>query len=271
MQQDSSAKSENRLVYVEPSEDFLRCCQGLPVNEQRNALVHSLITAVPGLVGGHFKALPLRMAGKPDLLSFHSVSYVDFLRQGDTGDEDLLEEFGLVDDCPHFKGVYEYARWLAGGTIVACNSLCTGVADIAIWWGGGRHHARVDEAAGFCYVNDICIGIQVLLKAFDRVLYVDIDAHHGDAVEEAYQTTDKVLTVSFHRCEPGFYPGTGILAAEASGIGVEVTLSMYRLRPALATRDTDMFTRRSWIALGRPSAAMLSLCNAARTRLQAIG
>lgn len=41
-----------------------------------------------------------------------------------------------------------------------------------------------------------------------RVLYIDIDVHHGDGVEEAFYTTDRVMTVSFHKFGE-FFPGTG--------------------------------------------------------------
>ncbi len=44
---------------------------------------------------------------------------------------------------------------------------------------------------------------------FCRVLYVDIDVHHGDGVEEAFLTTDRVMTVSFHKHGGHFFPGTG--------------------------------------------------------------
>lgn len=58
-------------------------------------------------------------------------------------------------------------------------------ADIAINWSGGLHHAKKAEASGFCYVNDIVLGILELLKFHQRVLYIDIDIHHGDGVEVA--------------------------------------------------------------------------------------
>jgi acetoin utilization deacetylase AcuC-like enzyme len=66
-----------------------------------------------------------------------------------------------------------------------------------------------DQASGFCYVNDIVIGTLALLSHFDRVLYIDIDVHHGDGVEQAFYFTDKVFTLSFHNHGPGFFPGTG--------------------------------------------------------------
>jgi len=57
------------------------------------------------------------------------------------------------------------------------------------------HHAKKAEASGFCYINDIVLGILELLKTYRRVLYVDIDIHHGDGVEEAFYLTDRVMTV----------------------------------------------------------------------------
>lgn len=63
--------------------------------------------------------------------------------------------------------------------------------------------------SGFCYVNDIVIAILELLKYHPRVLYIDIDVHHGDGVQEAFYLTDRVMTVSFHKYGNYFFPGTG--------------------------------------------------------------
>lgn len=85
---------------------------------------------------------------------------------------------------------------------------------------GGLHHAKKNEASGFCYTNDIVLAILDLLKSHkrypfpfpfysdNRVLYVDIDVHHGDGVEEAFYHTNRVMTVSFHKYGD-FFPGTG--------------------------------------------------------------
>lgn len=70
------------------------------------------------------------------------------------------------------------------------NQLC----DIAINWAGGLHHAKKCEASGFCYINDLVLGILELLKYHARVLYIDIDVHHGDGVEEAFYFTDRYAT-----------------------------------------------------------------------------
>jgi histone deacetylase 1/2 len=97
--------------------------------------------------------------------------------------------------------------------IFKLNKLAT---DIAINWGGGLHHAKKSEASGFCYVNDIAI--LELLKYHQRVLYIDIDVHHGDGVEEAFYTTDRVMTVSFHKYGE-YFPGTDDLRDIGAGKG----------------------------------------------------
>ena len=77
-------------------------------------------------------------------------------------------------------------------------------------------HAKKSEASGFGYVNDVVLGILELLKQHQRVLYVDLDIHHGDGVEEAFYTTDRVMTCSFHKHgvtddgrRAAYFPGTG--------------------------------------------------------------
>lgn len=74
------------------------------------------------------------------------------------------------------------------------NQLC----DIAINWAGGLHHAKKCEASGFCYINDLVLGILELLKYHARVLYIDIDVHHGDGVEEAFYFTDRSVSFLYH-------------------------------------------------------------------------
>lgn len=114
------------------------------------------------------------------------------------------------EDCPVFDGLYEFCQLSAGGSVAAAVKLNKQASEICINWGGGLHHAKKSEASGFCYVNDIVLGILELLKYHQRVLYIDIDVHHGDGVEEAFYTTDRVMTVSFHKYGE-YFPGTGDL------------------------------------------------------------
>jgi len=112
------------------------------------------------------------------------------------------------DDCPVFDGLFEYCALNAGSSIEGGLRINQGLADVCINWSGGLHHAKKAEASGFCYINDIVLAIIELLRYHQRVLYIDIDIHHGDGVEEAFYTTDRVMTVSFHKYGE-YFPGTG--------------------------------------------------------------
>ncbi|GLE00383.1 hypothetical protein PINS_up009140 [Pythium insidiosum] len=142
------------------------------------------------------------------------------------------QAFDLVDDAYVFPGLFEYCRFVAGGTLTAVDALrhlasksAQALAPVAIHLGGGRHHAMRDRASGFCYVNDVALGIQRLLRrratdaapAFERVLCVDLDVHHGDGVQEAFYFSAAATTLSFHLLERAFFPGTG--CADEIGIG----------------------------------------------------
>ena len=70
----------------------------------------------------------------------------------------------------------------------------------------------------FAHNADIVLGIIELLRFHQRVLYIDIDVHHGDGVEEAFYTTDRVMTVSFHKYGE-YFPGTGDLRDIGAGLG----------------------------------------------------
>ncbi|KAJ6235992.1 histone deacetylase 2 [Anaeramoeba flamelloides] len=98
---------------------------------------------------------------------------------------------------------------MTGGSIQGAVKLNRGETDIAINWAGGSHNAKCNQASGFNYVNDIVLAILELLKYHQRVLYIDLDIHHGNGVEEAFYTTDRVMTCSFHKYGEGFFPGTG--------------------------------------------------------------
>ncbi|XP_048371709.1 histone deacetylase 3 isoform X2 [Sphaerodactylus townsendi] len=108
-----------------------------------------------------------------------------------------------------FPGLFEFCSRYTGASLQGATQLNNKICDIAINWAGGLHHAKKFEASGFCYVNDIVIGILELLKYHPRVLYIDIDIHHGDGVQEAFYLTDRVMTVSFHKYGNYFFPGTG--------------------------------------------------------------
>ncbi len=162
------------------------------------------------------------MITQEEMTKFHTDDYVHFLRNTtpDNMHEFLtqLQRFNVGEDCPLFDGLYDYCQLYTSGSVGGAVRLNNGEADIAINWGGGLHHAKKKEASGFCYVNDCVLAILELLKTHQRVMYIDIDIHHGDGVEEAFYTSNRVLTVSFHKYGD-FFPGTGDIIDEGHGEG----------------------------------------------------
>merc|ERR1712136_72071 len=152
-------------------------------------------------------------ATKHDMCRFHSEDYISFLQRVTpmnlAGFVKNLQIFNVGDDCPVFPGLYDFCSMYTGASLQAATMLNNNKCDIAVNWSGGLHHAKKYEASGFCYVNDIVIAISELLKYHSRVLYLDIDVHHGDGVQEAFYLTDRVMTVSFHKYGNYFFPGTG--------------------------------------------------------------
>ncbi|XP_063968567.1 histone deacetylase 1 [Lytechinus pictus] len=157
-----------------------------------------------------------------EMTKYHSDDYVKFLRtiRPDNMSEytKQMQRFNVGEDCPVFDGLYEFCQLSSGGSVAGAVKLNKQQTDIAINWAGGLHHAKKSEASGFCYVNDIVLAILELLKYHQRVLYIDIDIHHGDGVEEAFYTTDRVMTVSFHKYGE-YFPGTGDLRDIGAGKG----------------------------------------------------
>ncbi|OJD40416.1 histone deacetylase rpd3 [Diplodia corticola] len=193
---------------------------GHPMKPHRIRMTHSLIMNF-----GLYKKVEIyraKPASKFEMTQFHTDEYVDFLQKvtPDNMDNFAKEQskFNVGDDCPVFDGLFEYCGISAGGSMEGAARLNRGKCDVAVNWAGGLHHAKKSEASGFCYVNDIVLGIIELLRFKQRVLYIDIDVHHGDGVEEAFYTTDRVMTVSFHKYGE-YFPGTGELRDIGVGNG----------------------------------------------------
>lgn len=147
-----------------------------------------------------------------DFTKFHSDEYVDFLQTVNPQNLELMKEhllyFNIGEDCPVFEGIWDYCCIYSTGSIIGAHLLSNNISQIAINWSGGLHHAKKNQASGFCYINDCVLAIVELLNVYERVLYIDIDIHHGDGVEEAFLLTDRVMTLSFHKYFE-YFPGTG--------------------------------------------------------------
>ncbi|ORY38351.1 histone deacetylase [Rhizoclosmatium globosum] len=202
---------KNRVSYFyHPDVGNYHYGPGHPMKPHRIRMTHNLIVNY-----GLYHKLEVNRphaATVQEMTKFHSDEYIDFLKR--VTPENVTEvaknqhKFNVGDDCPVFDGLFEFSSLSAGGSVSAAQKLNRGDSDIAINWGGGLHHAKRGEASGFCYVNDIVLAILELLRVHERVVYIDIDVHHGDGVEEAFYLTDRVMTVSFHKYGE-YFPGTG--------------------------------------------------------------
>lgn len=228
----TDAKKRRVTYFYEPTIGDYYYGQGHPMKPHRIRMAHNLIVHY----SLHRKMEINRpyLAGPADIRRFHSDDYVEFLSsvspetlypQTEHAQARYLKRFNVGDDCPVFPGLFQFCQASAGGSMGAAVKLNRKDADIAINWAGGLHHAKKSEASGFCYVNDIVLGILELLKVHRRVLYIDIDVHHGDGVEEAFYTTDRVMTVSFHKFGD-FFPGTGHIRDIGAGTGKHYSLNV---------------------------------------------
>ncbi|KAL4068274.1 hypothetical protein V8B97DRAFT_881163 [Scleroderma yunnanense] len=210
---------------------------GHPMKPTRIRMCHSLVMNY-----GLYKKMEIfraKPATKREMTQFHSDEYVDFLsRITPSNMNQYIKEqhkYNVGDDCPVFDGLFDYCSISAGGSMEGAARLSRDKCDIAINWAGGLHHAKKSEASGFCYVNDIVLGILELLRYHSRVLYIDIDVHHGDGVEEAFYTTDRVMTVSFHKYGE-YFPGTGELRDIGIGKGKHYSLN-FPLRDGISDEN----------------------------------
>ncbi|XP_045593976.2 LOW QUALITY PROTEIN: histone deacetylase 8 [Procambarus clarkii] len=202
-----STKDIPKVAYITDSK-LICCCDAIPVLKRRASLTHHLIAAY-GLVG-KMNVIPSQPATEDDVRGFHSEDYVKFLEVAKPDGQELNEdEFGLGFDCPILNNLWTIVCQVAGASLTAALALTSSYSTIAINWCGGWHHAQRDSASGFCYVNDIVLAVRHLRTKFDKILYIDLDIHHGDGVENAFLFSPKVVTLSFHQLETGFFPGTG--------------------------------------------------------------
>eukprot|EP00057_Strongylocentrotus_purpuratus_P033372 XP_791175.2 PREDICTED: histone deacetylase 8 [Strongylocentrotus purpuratus] len=243
---DSPEQTENNEIYYVFNQKLLQLCDQVPKIPKRASMVHTLIEAYDLL--DHVTPVSPEFATKDELLTFHSQEYIEFLErvnleEDSEKDEELKQQFGLGYDCPSLPLVYDFVRLVAGASLSCAKALIQQKCRIAINWNGGWHHARRDEAAGFCYVNDIVLAILKLKEHFNRVLYVDLDLHHGDAVDDAFIFTPKVMTVSLHKFSPGFFPGTGSLNRVGGGRGKFYTISVPLKDGIKDEQYSDLFTR----------------------------
>ncbi|MSQ06768.1 MAG: acetoin utilization protein AcuC [Dehalococcoidia bacterium] len=176
--------------------------------------------------------VPPRPATEEELRLLHSPQYIAAVRSfslGLSGHDPRRFNFSDQGDNPRYQGMFEAATLSTGATLVAAELVASKQVDVAFNIAGGLHHAAPDHASGFCVFNDPAIAIKYFLAQGLRVAYVDIDAHHGDGVQQAFYDDPRVLTISAHESGRYLFPGTGFVSETGAGEGkgYSVNLPLY--------------------------------------------
>ena len=152
------------------------------------------------------------------LRKFHHEDYIEAIRAADekgSVDKEIRDRYRIgTMENPLFRGLFKRATTAVGGSILASELAMDG--RVVFHPSGGTHHGRADRASGFCYFNDPVFSILTFLaQGLERVLYVDLDAHHGDGVQDAFEADSRVLTISIH--EEKRWPHSGLVDDRAGG------------------------------------------------------
>ncbi len=228
-QKQGRVMAETAFVFTE---DYFKFDYGSnhPMKISRLRLAYDLMKAYGLLDLGNCLYLTTRPATEQELIMFHRQGYLDALKLASVSSE--LADLAMYNmgpgDNPPFVGLYDWSLLTSGATIQCAELLDRGEVKIAFNMAGGLHHAHDNKASGFCYINDPVLGILALLNRGRRVVYIDVDAHHGDGVQWAFYKNKRALTVSFHQHGRTLFPGTGFVneMGEDAGRGFSVNVPL---------------------------------------------
>jgi len=231
-----------------------------PLSIPRVSLTFDLINAYGALLPQEYRVG--RIASEAELCRFHTADYVRAVKRcqalGGVSDEyRQRHNIGNLEN-PWFPGFFRTPALATGSSVQGAEEVLAGRH--AFSPAGGMHHARPDRAQGFCYFNDAVLAVLRLRAAGLRVLYVDIDAHHGDGVEEAFRDDPAVFTFSLHMDTNYAYPFRGGAVADcgsAAGEGACLNVPLPR-----ATNDSEyaLLFETLWpqvLSVFRPEAVVL--------------
>jgi acetoin utilization protein AcuC len=214
-----------------------------PFKVERFVLTYRLLESLHLLKSPEIRIVEASPASDTDLLSFHRQDYLHILKEFSREESRRADfRFGLGDlENPVFKGLFDWTSLCCGGTIEAVRQVMDLKCRAAFNMAGGWHHAHAARASGFSYLNDAVIAINNLLKHGIKVAYVDLDAHHGDGVQEAFYSSAQVLTMSLHETGKDFFPYSGF--AREMGIGEGYG---YAVNIPLASHSDDLIFEQAF-------------------------
>jgi acetoin utilization protein AcuC len=171
-------------------------------------------------------------AADDELLWCHTRRYIQAVKRFSVNPFGTPEAgIGEGGDDPPFAGMHEAGAMVAGGSIRAIEAILRGEEEHAFHPGGGLHHAMPDRASGFCIYDDPALAIARARQDGSRVLYVDLDVHHGDGVQAIHWADPAVLTVSIHETGRYLFPGTGGVGELGEGVAAGTAVNV-PLEPA---------------------------------------
>ena len=193
-------------------------------------------------LGAKVTQLDPPQASVDELMLFHSGAHVEFVQRSSEHGSGVLDG----GDTPNFRGVYEAAARVVGGSLTAAEWIMAGARRRAFVPIGGLHHAARDRAAGFCVFNDCGVVIEALRRrhGLKCIAYVDIDAHHGDGVYYAFEDDPDVIIADLHESGETLYPGTGHVTEIGRGAAAGTKLNV----PLPAGSGDEQF-RQVWPAM----------------------
>ncbi|NJD08928.1 MAG: acetoin utilization protein AcuC [Gemmatimonadetes bacterium] len=203
-----------------------------PLNPRRLQLTVELLQRLDLIGGADAPVVVPRYPDAGEIEAVHDVAYIEAVRtaSADPVPRAGYAAFGLgSEDVPVVPGMDDAARLVCGATLPAAEWVMSGRVTRAFSISGGLHHARRAEAAGFCIYNDLAIAIRWLQRHYGcRVLYIDVDAHHGDGVQWLCYDDPSVLTVSLHESGAFLFPGTGFIdeLGDGDGYGYSVNVPL---------------------------------------------
>ncbi|MCQ8241756.1 acetoin utilization protein AcuC [Rhizosaccharibacter radicis] len=191
--------------------------KGHPMAVARVSVCLDLCRALGWVDPGRYLDAP--MARPEEVTRFHDPAYVSALREAERRQavsEEAKRRFNIgVNNNPVFPEMYRRPMTSAGAVMLAARRSAE-ARNTVFTPGGGTHHGRPGGASGFCYLNDVVLGLLEWRRlGLRRLAYVDIDAHHGDGVQDAFADDPDVLTISIH--EINRWPRTGAVGDRAGG------------------------------------------------------
>jgi len=161
-----------------------------------------------------------------DVELVHDIEYIRFVRSFCRSGGGLLDSEDTIVSAKSF----DVALYAAGGTLKAVELVMErSFRNAFALVRPPGHHAGRFGAFGFCIFNNVAIAAKWLLRKYglQRVLVLDIDAHHGNGTQETFKGTSNVLFVSLHQ-DPRIFPGTGFIdeIGEGEGLGYSVNIPL---------------------------------------------